>query len=321
MLLEARKPVTLDEIRYSVHGYDQVDSSSFKRMFERDKSELREMGIPILVEPTDAFGEEMGYRIPKEEYYLPNIDFTPEERMALWLLHRLVRKGDFPFSHEVQRALMKLSPDLGRGKPEMGPTPDWLLLSEKIAEGNLSLLMRAVIDQKTVTFSYQSLHDQQPQQREVDPYGIYFAHGCWYTVGYCHLRRSIRSFRVSRIQSKVSLANPRKAGPDFSRPPTFQIKDYSNRDPWEFEGGPEFSATIRFSPKISWWIEENLGSKYYLKGEEGGSCLLTLKARNEESLLSWVLSFGEDAEILQPPDLRKKMIDRLLEMKKGLEGS
>ena len=84
MLLEAERPVTLERIRSSIPGYDQTTTPSFKRMFERDKSELREMGIPILVEPLDPLEEAQGYRIPKEEYYLPEITLTPEEKVALF---------------------------------------------------------------------------------------------------------------------------------------------------------------------------------------------------------------------------------------------
>ena len=104
MLLETNRPVTLERIRSSIPGYQQASMSSFKRMFERDKSDLREMGIPIQVEPVDPFGEETGYRILKEEYYLPEIDFTPEEKVALPLVNRLSSGEVTPLPREASAA-------------------------------------------------------------------------------------------------------------------------------------------------------------------------------------------------------------------------
>ncbi len=317
-LLDSRRPVTLEEIRNNVQGYGQEDIGAFKRMFERDKKELRELGIPIELQPTDAFGEEMGYRIPKEAYYLPEIDFEPEERMALWILHGLVREGGFPLGEEVCRVMYKLAADLGRERAEARLPVGWQSAEEGAARANLALLLRAVIEQKRVRMRYRSLHDRSPREREVDPYGLYFKHGCWYLVGYCHLREEMRSFRVSRIHGEVELPRAAKKGPDFRRPAGFRVEDYANRLPWEFEEGPEFEARIRFSPKVAWWIKENMTPRCPFQGHEDGSGTLTVRGRNRDTLLAWVLSFGEDAELLSPAELREEMLDRLNRMKAAM---
>lgn len=319
VLLEARVPVTLEEIRENVSGYKQDDLNSFKRMFERDKRELRDMGIPIEVEPTDPFGEEQGYRIPKDAYYLPEIDFDPDERLALWLLHKLVWQGAFPFSLEARKALLKLTPDLGAAGTETLPTMDWCISGDGQVEERLSVLLRAVIDQKRARFDYLSLHDPEPQGREADPYGLFFEHGSWYLVGFCHLRSDIRCFRVSRMRGEVEIPEARSKAPDFSRPPGFRVRDYSDKPPWQFEDGPEFKVTMRFSPKLAWWVEENVASYgYAFRRQKDGGGTLTLKARSRDTLLAWALSFGEDAEILGPPQVREAMRSRLKEIKSAL---
>ncbi|MGH2631038.1 MAG: helix-turn-helix transcriptional regulator, partial [Actinomycetota bacterium] len=83
LLLETPKPLTFEEIRATLDAYraDKVDSA--KRMFERDKDQLREFGIPLQLVDVDVWGTEQGYVIPKDEYYLPEIAFTPEELGAL----------------------------------------------------------------------------------------------------------------------------------------------------------------------------------------------------------------------------------------------
>jgi proteasome accessory factor B len=322
MLLEAKKPVTLDRIRSSIPGYQQASMSSFKRMFERDKSDLREMGVPIQVEQLDPFGEEAGYRIPKEEYYLPEIEFTPEEKIALMLVNRLAAGQVLPLSKEAASALLKLSPDLGGGSRLGHPAPDrqWKFSSQSESLDNLSRLWEASVRRKSVVFAYRSLGEPNPVQRRLDPYGLYFDRGAWYVVGLCHRRNDIRSFRLSRIESAVEAAEPARQEPDFDRPADFRLGDHARVLPWEFEEGAEYEARVRFSPKISWLVERDLGDVYPFEAAQDGSGTLTVTVRNEDAFLSWLLSYGEDAEVLSPPKLRKKVKSHLRQMLSALEG-
>ena len=321
MLLEAQRPVTLERIRRSIPGYGQATTPSFKRMFERDKSELREMGIPIQVEPLDPFGEEQGYRIPKEEYYLPEIAFTSEEKIALLLVNRLSSGEMTPLSREAASALHKLSPDLGDGS-RLGQTRSahWRFAPQRVPVEELSGLWEAAVGRRTVRFVYHSLGKGKARERELDPYGLYFERGTWYVVGYCHLRKQIRSFRISRIESDVELARLGETGPDFDRPPDFKLEDYSRILPWEFEEGASCEARVSFSPRIAWLVERDLGDVYRFEPGEDGGGILHVTVRNEDAFLNWVLPFAEDAEVLSPPQLRGKVKERLLLMLSELGG-
>ncbi len=324
MLLEAQRPVTLERIRSSIPGYGQTSIASFKRMFERDKSELREMGIPILVEPLDPLEEVLGYRIPKEEYYLPEISLTPEEKLALLLVNRLSSEEVTPLSREAAAALRKLSPDLGDGS-RLGQTGSlhWRFAPQREPVEGLTILLEAAVARRSVCFVYHSLGKGKPRERKLDPYGLYFERGAWYVVGYCHLRKAIRSFRVSRIESEVGLVNPRDGGPDFNRPGDFKLEDYSRILPWEFEEGAQYEARVLFTPRIAWQVERDLGGVYRFESTGDGGGILNVTVRNEEAFLDWVLSFAEDAEVLSPRELRDKIKERLLEMldRLGGEGS
>jgi len=80
LLLESTRPLTFDQIRDAMpEAYAQQEVATAKRMFERDKDILRDVGVPIEVAGTDAWDVEQGYTIPKDRYYLPEIDLTPEE--------------------------------------------------------------------------------------------------------------------------------------------------------------------------------------------------------------------------------------------------
>ena len=104
LLLETRTPLTFEQIRSTLEPYGQANVDSAKRMFERDKDILRDYGVPLELVDTDAWGTEQGYLIPKERYYLPEIEFTPEELGALMVAAQGVR-GETPAEQAVRKLL------------------------------------------------------------------------------------------------------------------------------------------------------------------------------------------------------------------------
>ncbi len=307
MLLDARRPVTLADVQGSVYRSYEQDFAAFKRMFERDKSELRDLGIPIETQSLHPLGEETeGYYIPKDAYYLPEIEFSPDERVALVMLKELAATGNLPLSRDLASAFMKLSPDLGPLNTPDASLPCRIDLAAQ-DEDNLEQLFDAVLRHKTIRFAYRSLRNPDSQERTIDPYGLYGQSGRWYLVGFDYLRDALRSFRVSRIEDAVELLHPEVDDPDFSVPPGFSLDDFSSKQPWEFDEGEEMTALVRFAPRIAWWVEQNLGSQYSFASQADGAGTLELDLRNPEAFVSWVLSFGEDAEILSPPELRDRM--------------
>src|SRR6266542_1049255 len=104
VLLETRRPLTLEEIVERVPGYP-AERESYRRQFERDKSTLREIGVPIALEALYAFDQETGYRIHREDYELPPLDLTDDERVALHLAVTAVRLEG---GGEAKEALLKL---------------------------------------------------------------------------------------------------------------------------------------------------------------------------------------------------------------------
>src|SRR5256884_6903952 len=90
-LLSSQRYLTATQIRAAVPGYpDSFDA--FKRMFERDKEELRELGIPLDMGSNGPLDEELGYRIPRQRYVLPDIRLEPDEAAVLALAARVWRR-------------------------------------------------------------------------------------------------------------------------------------------------------------------------------------------------------------------------------------
>jgi predicted DNA-binding transcriptional regulator YafY len=304
LLLNTRRPLTVEEVRNTVPGYQQQDYASFKRMFERDKEELRSLGIPIERRFTDVWEVEEGYLISKDRYYLPELDLDPDEMAALWIAARIVVE---PGAKEDQ-ALVKLSLSAdGMSDPT---SPPWLRARLHLDSPALPQLLEAVAGKRRVKFKYKPPGKAKEADRLVDPYALIHRQGSWYVVGHDHTRGAVRQFKLSRIGSKVTFAK-RTQEPDFDVPEGFSTDHRGVTEPWvaEDEG---VTVEVAFSPRLAWLVDESLGLE--AKGSWNGWTLARLNVADEEGFLSWLLSFGEDAVVRSPERIRTNLIKRLREV-------
>jgi predicted DNA-binding transcriptional regulator YafY len=300
LLLNTRRPLTVDEIRNTVPGYQQEDYSSFKRMFERDKEELRSLGIPIERRYTDVWEVEEGYLISKDRYYLPELDLTPDEMAALWIASSVVAD---PGGKEDQ-ALVKLS--LGADGSADPTSPPWLRARLDLDSPVLPQLLEAVAGRRSVRFGYRAAGQAKPVQRTVDPYALIHSQGAWYLVGHDHMRGAVRNFKLQRMTGGVSLAT-RSTAPDFEVPEGFSPEARSVTEPWISDEGT--AVDVAFSPRLSWWVEQTSGLEP--RGRWRDWSVVRLNVADEEGFVSWVLQFGEDALVRAPDRIRKAVIKRL----------
>lgn len=303
LLLNTRRPLTVDEIRFTIPGYQQEDYSSFKRMFERDKEELRAAGIPVERRFTDVWEVEEGYEIPRDRYYLPELDLTPEEMAALWLSSQVVVEAGGPGGKEDQ-ALLKLS--LGADAGSGPASPSWLRARLHLDAPALPQLLEAVAAKRRVIFEYKAPGRSTNTERTVDPYSLVHRQGAWYVVGHDHLRGAVRHFKLQRIASPVAFATEEET-PDFEVPEGFRAEEETITEPWMGEEGT--NVEIAFSPRIAWWIEQSLGLEAI--GAWGDWTLVHLPVVDEDGFVSWVIGFGEDAIVRAPDRVRAAVMDRL----------
>src|SRR2546422_5584807 len=176
LLLEARRPLTFDDIRQLIPAYQQQDQASAKRMFERDKDILREVGIPVELAATDVWEVEQGYRIRKDQYYLPEVAFTPDEVWALFVAaHAPGQSG------EAEQAFQKLS--TGTETNVLAAMAERTAAPGVDPSGpHLGAIADALARRRAIRFKYRSAQGK-PSQREVDPYALVFRRGNWYLVG------------------------------------------------------------------------------------------------------------------------------------------
>lgn len=296
LLIETPRPLTAEEIRERVAGYPG-DAKPFHVAFERDKRELRDMGIPLTVEPISEFyGGGDGYRIHKRDYYLTDPGLDADELAALHMAARAVRLDGLA----ARDGLLKLegatsSAELAELDAEWPAGADVQMAALPNRE-DLGVLFGAVAARHQVRFTYSD------EQRTVDPYRLDFQRGRWYLAGFDHLREGERVYRLDRIQGRIEAL----AGQHFSRPE--DIGPGGPAEPWQLGTGEPLRARLAVDAEQAPWIVSYLGSQAVLDERADGSVVVELPVTDRDSFRSFALIFLEHAEVLEPPELRDDMI-------------
>ena len=292
-LLESPHPVTADEIRQTVAGYDQGSDEAFHRMFERDKDVLRRLGVPLELKALDVWEVDFGYSVDPDEYAIPDPGLTNEERAALSLAARMVRIGE---GDSGLQGLFKL------GGVEHGLGMEPIGADLGLDAGILGELFKAVTERRRIKMTYRG------NQRSLRPYGIAHRRGHWYLAG--DTDEGSRVYRIDRI-SGLELGETAGA---FDRPKNFSVRDLMNSQPWESGQDQVVDATIRFDPDVGWWAARSLGEK----PPDSGAFEVTLPVANRDAFMGWILSFGDSVEIVAPDELRADLRDRVSAAMAGL---
>lgn len=198
-LLSTRAPLSRASIQAKVAGYDSdATVSAFERMFERDKEELRAMGVPIRT-ITDAHGEVQGYVIDADEYATRDLSLTADEIAVLNLAAQLW--DDAVLESAALTAVRKL--ESLSDEETSTRAPSFGVLTARDAA--LLPLLRAVRDRRTVRFVYRKPHNDEADNRTVEPWAVHSKDGRWYLVGWDIDRGEQRIFRISRITGSVQV--------------------------------------------------------------------------------------------------------------------
>jgi proteasome accessory factor BC len=317
-LMANRRPVSALEIKREVEGYSSMNEDAFARRFYADRAELESLGISLQVEkPAEGFFEAELYALPPENYYLPAIAFSDSELAALRTALGLL-DGEFAYAEPLRLALQQVS--WGRPSPltEEAEAPIDVKLSTagsgRELSQRLAKIETAISRRKTIEFRYYSLQRDEVSDRKVNPYHLVFRDGQFYLIGYSHERDQVRVFRLSRIRGKVSYAT--KAEHDFQSPDDFDRRDYGTRADWQM-GEIEGRATIFVRERIAWLVERDFGRHGAFRkpnkadGVKGRGSVFETDYASGRQLISWVLSWRENARLLDPPELARDAGERL----------
>jgi proteasome accessory factor BC len=317
-LMANRRPVSALEIKREVEGYSSMNDDAFARRFYADRAELESLGISLQVEkPAEGFFEAELYALPPENYYLPAIEFTDAELAALRTALGLL-DGEFAYAEPLRLALQQVS--WGRPSPltegdstsidvKLAPSGGGREMSQRLAK-----IETAISRRKTIEFSYYSMQRDEVSDRKIDPYHLVFRNGQFYLIGHSHERQDVRVFRLSRIRAKVSYAT--KAEHDFAPPENFDRRDYASRADWQM-GELAGTAKVFLRERIAWLVERDFGTYGELRkaskadGATGRGAVYETQYASGSQLISWVLSWRENATLLEPKDLAGDAAERL----------
>jgi proteasome accessory factor B len=284
-----------------VPGYEPDDGTAradeaFKRMFERDKAELREMGVPLETGRTSIFDTEDGYRIARAEYELPEITLTGEEAAAVGLALRLWQSAQL--AGAAQSALVKLRAagvdvDQTRGIPTQ-PRLD-------AGEPAFEPCYAAARDRRELTFDYRRPDADKASRRRVQPWGVVAWHGRWYLVGHDLDRNAPRVFRLSRVTG-----TPRATGPAgaFEPPADLDLAAVVARQ----ELTEEHLVVVRARPGAAIGLRRRAEP---LGAAENGDDRLQLRTTEPWALADELASYGPDVLVEAPQQMRAAVVDRL----------
>lgn len=286
-LLASKRYLSKAEILRNIPGYEGSPETK-ERMFERDKDDLRSLGIQIDVNNFDPlFEDEQGYLIKSESFQFAENEFTKEELLLLTMAANLWH--DSAVEMDSQNALLKIQSLSGPVENDMTTTPtlriteDWQLLVS---------IFTAVQNKQILEFSYRG------KKRQVNPYGLYSSNGFWYLIAF--EINVIKSFKLVRIEGEVDLIGEKDA---FEKPDNFNVGNFLKEE--------SNSVSLVSKLQVRKGAALSLRNKFSVKDLNSEWDLMDIPYTNEQELLEMVLWHGTDLKLIEPAALRQLLVANL----------
>ncbi len=306
-LLSTRGYLTADKIRSSVAGYaESPNDDAFSRMFERDKNELRDLGIPLETGKVSVFDPVEGYRINRDVYALPPVELTGDEAAAVAVATQLWESPELTTA--AQGALLKLRAAGVDVDPDAPVTiaspagPAGLRGSEHV----LGALLSAVDSGRAVQFAHRASRSEPYTVRTVEPWGVVTEKGRWYLVGHDRDRGTTRVFRLSRIGDGVTPIGPAGA---VAPPDGVDLRGLVAQAVADAPSGVRARVWVADGRATGLRRAGTSLGLRQLAGREGE--VLELDVGTTDRLTREITGYGADAVVLEPASLRDDVLARL----------
>lgn len=287
-----------------LQGRRVVKAEELARHFEinirtvyRDVSALSEAGVPVLGEAG------VGYSLVKG-YHLPPVMFTAEEAMALFVGAELVKQfSDASLTGPMESSLLKIRSVLPRERQD---DLDRLNKATAVIGGprlpagldhhTLLPIQQAIVARRVLRLNYRGRGQEDSMVRDAEPLGVSFYRSAWYLVAWCRLRKDFRSFKLERVQSLEMLDERFAARPDFS------LREYLDRSA---ANEVTLRARVWFSTEAMERVRRESFMGALKERAMKGGAEVEIQTFSYEWLARWLLLFGDEAEALEPSELRK----------------
>ena len=302
LLLSSRRYLTAEQIRAAVSGYPP-EQEAFKRMFERDKEELRDLGIPLETGRSSTLDDDLGYRISRQDYELPEIHLEPDEAAVLGIASRVWQSAELAGAATGAALKLRAASTEADGDGAANPAPG---IQPRLStqEPAFGPLWEAVRDRRPVTFDHLAPGRSEATKRTLEPWGVVNRRGRWYVAGHDRTRDAPRVFRLSRITGPVKLAGPPGS---VTVPEGTDVREMV-RD-WDKPQARDHTATLR--------VRADAGAALHRWGRAApdaahpGWDRVTIEYSDPEWYAGYLAAFGQDVVVLDPPELREAIIRRL----------
>jgi proteasome accessory factor B len=297
---------------YNAEALAQACEVSRRTIF-RDLDALRQSGVPL------RYDERLQrYHIP-ETYFLPPTNFTPEEALSLIVLCQdLGGREQMPFFGPAQSAALKLASSLpARLREQLRATGHAVTVRMPPANpldaqrAVYQQLLEAVSQRRGVRIRYRGPTEDEISTR-LHPYRLLFSRRSWYVIGRSSLHRATRTFNVGRIRHLELLED------HYEIPCGFSVERYL-RNAWHLipEPGPDQEVVVRFSKLVAQNVAEVRWHKTQrVRFNDDGTLDFRVTVSGLKEISWWILGYGDQAEVLQPPELRRiiaRHVARMLE--------
>jgi proteasome accessory factor B len=323
-LLRHAAPISFDTLAHEVPAYsnEKQGHAARMRMFERDKDELRLLGVPIESVDGEDGQTNSAYILKTRAFYLPYVSpspdglvhtqpnrpqgpgyqglpvlaFAPDQlEMVARAAARVQQMRHAALAADAATAMRKLAFDVSFAA--QGEREVQLSAFRAPDAETLDALDQGVRRRKHVTFEYRSIERDVRAERVVAPYGLLFISGIWYLLAHDQSADALRHFRVSRI-SNVRVNTARAQSPDFSLPVGFDLWAHAeSRRAWELGDGDAMAVTVHFDASSAYAVA---GAEL---GEPTDDDARLFVVRRPEAFVRWLLSFGGAARPIAPASI------------------
>lgn len=310
-LLGSRSYRSAKWIRTHVAGYDSSASTdAFSRKFERDKQELRDLGIPIETGP-----DGVGYRIRPGEFALPDLTFTAEEQVALAMAARLWENSTLREASTTALRKVKDAADVSDTGFAQLAAESAAMMHGRVTtiEPAFSIVLDAIRTRRSLQFHYRSAQAATAQLRSLAPWGLLTSRGIWYVVGFDHDRDSTRTFRLSRMTDTPV---------PWGKPGSVVIPEGIDLAATAHMGqdSATMSARVRIRKGMGMRLRR-AATTITPDDDNAGWDIADIASYSAADLARIVCGYGPDVVVVEPNELREVVVDSLRRARAAQEGA
>ena len=254
--------------------------------------------------PLDYDSSQKGYYYDDDTFSLPMVYLSSEEISALLIARKMLQDiSGGSIGDEISSIVDKITNIIRKHSAAADHIDDsfsfQLIEYSPAPEAVFKAVLEGCLKKRCLGFSYYSPATEERSTRTVEPYHLFNYMGTWHVIGYCHLRKGIRDFALSRISQAKVLAE------SFKIPADFDFKKYFLSTFGLYKGKTTKEVTLRFTPEKSKWIKDQIWHKdQKVKYLKDGSIELSFPVSDFSEIKMEILKHGGMVEVIKPKSLK-----------------